>query len=228
MEGRNSRAADKAVRFLSCELDATRRRLLRDGHEVHVTPKAFDLLLLLVDAAPRVVPKLELHERLWPRVVVSDATLFGLIKELRRALDDADAAAPLIRTVHRIGYAFNAGLERSTSRPRTGRRWLVVGGDRFGLATGENAVGRDPDAEVPLDDTSVSRRHARILVGEGGAVIEDLGSKNGTRVGGARVCERVALHDGDQVAFGDLLVLYRESTAGQSTVTRARSAAPRA
>lgn len=228
MEERDSRPADKAVRFLSFELDPARRRLLRGGREVHLTPKAFDLLMLLVDAAPRVVSKDELHERIWPRVVVSDATLFSLIKEVRRALGDSDSGAPLIRTVHRIGYAFNAGLERAAGRPVPGRRWLLVGGDRFGLAIGENVVGRDPGVDVPLDDTSVSRRHARIVVGAGSTMIEDLGSKNGTRVGDARVCERVALHDGDRVAFGDLVGLYRESTAGQSTVTRARSAVSRA
>jgi DNA-binding winged helix-turn-helix (wHTH) protein len=228
LEERNTQPADKVVRFLSCELDPARRRLLRDGREVHVTPKAFDLLMLLIDAAPRVVSKDELHERIWPRVVVSDATLFSLIKELRRALGDSDSNAPLIRTVHRIGYAFNARLERAAGRTRPERRWLLVGGNRFGLAIGENVVGRDPDVEVSLDDTSVSRRHARIVVGEGSTVIEDLGSKNGTRVADARVCEQVALHDGDRVAFGDLVALYRESTAGQSTVTRARSAVSRA
>jgi DNA-binding winged helix-turn-helix (wHTH) protein len=57
LEERNSRLHDQPIRFLSCELDPARRRLLRDGHEVHVTPKAFDLLKLLVHAAPRVVSK---------------------------------------------------------------------------------------------------------------------------------------------------------------------------
>jgi DNA-binding winged helix-turn-helix (wHTH) protein len=209
------------IRFRSCELDPARRRLLHDGREAHVTPKAFELLMLLVDAAPRVVPKRELHERLWPRVAVTDWTLFSLIKELRRALGDSDPNTRLIRTVHRVGYALNSPLERIAPRQRRGRQWLVGDGGRFGLNVGENVVGRDPDAEVSLDDTTVSRRHARIVVNNGEAVIEDLGSKNGTSVSGARVRERVALHDGDQIAFGDLVVLYRESRAGESTVSRA-------
>jgi len=214
---------DQTIRFRCCELDSARRRLLRDGREVHVTPKAFELLLLLVDAAPRVVPKRELHARLWPRVAVTDWTLFSLIKELRRALGDSDPTTRLIRTVHRVGYALNAPLERIAPRPRRGRQWLVGDGGRFGLVAGENVVGRDPEAEVSLDDATVSRRHARIVVSDSEAVIEDLGSKNGTSVGGARVRERerVALHDGDQIAFGDLVVLYRESRAGESTVSRA-------
>ena len=76
-------------------------RLLREGSDVHLTPKAFDLLAALIEAAPRVLPKRELHERLWPGGVVSDATLVGMVKELRRALGDQDSPAPLIRTVHR-------------------------------------------------------------------------------------------------------------------------------
>ena len=62
--------------------------LLATGEPVHLTPKAFDLLSLLVEAAPRVVPKREIHERLWRGGVVTDATLVGLVKEIRRALDD--------------------------------------------------------------------------------------------------------------------------------------------
>ena len=177
--------------------------------------------MLLVDAAPRVVPKRELHARLWPRVAVTDWTLFSLIKELRRALGDTDSRAPLIRTVHRVGYAFNATLERISPRPRLSRRWLVADGGRFALVVGDNVVGRDPEAEVSLDDSTISRRHARIVVNDAGAVIEDLGSKNGTSVGGARLRDRAALRDGDKIAFGDLVVLYRESKAGQSTVSRA-------
>jgi DNA-binding winged helix-turn-helix (wHTH) protein len=227
LEEPDVRRMDQLIRFRSCELDAGRRRLLKDGKEAHVTPKAFELLLVLVDEAPRVVSKRDLHARLWPRVAVSDWTLFSLIKELRRALDDSDPEASVIRTVHRVGYAFNATLEQVTPRPRHGRRWLVIDGGRFGLAVGENVVGRDPEAEVTLDDTTVSRRHARIVVSDSGAVIEDLRSKNGTSVGGARVRERVALHDGDKIAFGDLVALYRESKAGQTTVSRVGIARPR-
>ena len=53
-----------AVRFGPFALAADSRRLTRGGEDLHLTPKAFDLLLLLVDAAPRVVPKAELHARL--------------------------------------------------------------------------------------------------------------------------------------------------------------------
>jgi DNA-binding winged helix-turn-helix (wHTH) protein len=208
------------ISFRSFELDLDRREILRAGQAVHVTPKAFDLLALLIDSAPRVVPKRELHDRLWPRVVVSDWTLFGLVKEVRRALDDRDKKTPLIRTVHRVGYAFNAPLERTSPRSRRSRHWLVLNGSRLPLVRGDNVVGRDPDAEVWLDDATVSRRHARIVIGDGGALLEDLGSKNGTSLKQTRLEQPVTLRDGDELAFGDVPALYRESTAGASTVSR--------
>ena len=58
------------VRFGPWSLDSGRRRLARDGAEVHLTPKAFDLLAFLVAQAPRVVSKSALNERLWPGVFV--------------------------------------------------------------------------------------------------------------------------------------------------------------
>ena len=90
--------------------------MTRGGEDLHLTPKAFDLLLLLVEAAPRVVPKAELHTRLWPDSFVADTTLVGLVKEVRRVLGDTDAAAPLIRTVARVGYALRRAA-CTTSRP---------------------------------------------------------------------------------------------------------------
>jgi len=67
-----------AVRFGSFELATDARLLTRSGESLHLTPKAYDLLALLVDAAPRVVPKAELHARLWPDTFVADTTLVGL------------------------------------------------------------------------------------------------------------------------------------------------------
>ena len=101
-------------------LDRARRLLTREGEVLHLTPKAFDLLSLLVDQAPRVVPKSELHERLWKETFVSDATLVGVVKELRRVLDDRSSDRPIIRTAHRVGYAFCREL---ADRNRPGRSW---------------------------------------------------------------------------------------------------------
>jgi len=209
-------------RFGAFELDSKQRRLTRGGAELHLTPKAFDLLELLVGAAPRVVRKSELHDRLWPRGVVSDASLVGLVKELRRVLDDHDAAAPIIRTAHRVGYAFCPTVALDHAEPAAAMcGWLVSEERRLPLATGENLVGRDPSSQVWLDHGTVSRRHARIVADVSGAVLEDLGSKNGTRVADRLLEGRVTLHDGDRLWFGQVPLTYRAVFPVQVTATQA-------
>ena len=207
------------TRFGSFELDAGRRQLFSRGVEIHLTPKAFDLLTLLIDAAPHVVPKAALHGRLWPNGVVTDSTLVGLVQEIRHALSDRDRNAPLIRTAHRVGYAFNALVERAPRRSRISR-WLVAGKRRIALVEGENVIGRDPDTNVCLDDSTVSRRHARLVVSDTSAVLEDLDSKNGTTIGGTRLTAAVTLRNGDRFACGDVFVTFRESSAGLPTSTQ--------
>lgn len=205
-------------RFGTFELDSQRRQLRRGAQDLHLTPKAFDLLSLLVDAAPRVVPKSELHQRLWPAGVVTDATLVGLVKEIRRVLEDIDPQTPLIRTAHRVGYAFDAPITRTPQAPRLSH-WLIVGERRIALLEGENIIGRDPDVNVWLDFATVSRRHARLLLTSTGTVLEDLASKNGTSVDGTRITTSHALRNGQQFTCGRIEMTYRESSAGLPTAT---------
>jgi len=210
------------VRFSRFEFDPQTRRVKFGGEEIHLAPRAFDLLVALLDGAPRVMSKRELHERLWPGGLVADATLAALVKQLRAALGDRDRAAPLIRTVHGVGYALEAPVLRDeTSLPARTAHWLTVGRRRLSLVAGDNLIGRDDAAEIRLDDPAVSRRHARIVVSDAGACIEDLGSKNGTSIDGRRVDgDPLPLRDGMKLAFGTLLVTYRESGAGMPTVTQ--------
>ena len=70
------------------------------------------------------VPKSELHERLWKETFVSDATLVGVVKELRRVLDDRSPDLPIIRIAHRVGYAF--------CRPVGGSKPAVAQASRIG------------------------------------------------------------------------------------------------
>ncbi len=81
-------------------------------------------------------------------------------------------------------------------------------------------VGRDRDCAVRIDSVTLSRRHARIVVTNGEATVEDLGSKNGTHVNGRRVTEPVALKDGDQIEVGSVTMTYRTLDTLPSTVTR--------
>jgi DNA-binding winged helix-turn-helix (wHTH) protein len=215
------------VTFGAFTLDVPRRLVTRDGAEVHLTPKAYDLLHLLVTEAPRVLTKSELHDRLWTQAFVSDATLTGLVKELRKALDDSNRSAPLIRTVHGVGYAFCGTVAGApTSQGEVAAHWLIMRGRRIALHQGSNVVGRDPTAEVWLDASGVSRRHARIEVSNATVTLEDLGSKNGTTVDGALIDKPVTLNDGDQIGFGATPCVYRAARSGMSTETRATRIAP--
>jgi len=208
------------VRFGPFELDVDRRQLHRGTGDIHLTPKAFDLLALLVAEAPRGLRKEELHQRLWPGTFVADATLVGLVKEVRRALQDRDATSPLIRTVHGVGYAFAGTIERAgTNVPPAIGRWLVVGRRRIPLPDGEHVIGRDPAVAIHVESPDVSRRHALLVVTEGTVVIEDLSSKNGTKLNDTAIAGRVTLHDGDRIQLGPTVIIFRTSGSGLSTET---------
>jgi len=81
-----------------------------------------------------------------------------------------------------------------------------------------NLIGRDPGAVLCLDASSVSRRHAEIVVTEKGVSLRDLGSKNGTFRGETRVSDEVTLSDGDEIRIGTVRVQFR-AAARDSTVT---------
>ena len=198
------------VRFGPFTFDRAARQLTFDDTPVHLTPKAFDLLTKLIHEAPRVVPKVELHSHLWPDSFVSDASLLGLIKEVRRALNDKGDGA-LIRTAHRVGYAFAAPLQRAAARPPRSAAWVMVGSVCVPLGEGGNLIGRDTECTVRVDLPSISRRHARIVVAGMDATIEDLGSKNGTSVGDHPVTRPTALCDADQIQVGGVSLTFHLS-----------------
>ena len=220
------------ARFADLTFDSARRQVTAaDGDALHLTPKAFDLLTVLIEHAPHVVTKANIHARLWPQVFVADTTLVGLVKELRRVLRDDDRTAPIIRTVHRVGYAFCQVEALSPASPFAAEHWMSDGPRRIVLHQGENIIGRDPKSDVWLDLAGVSRRHARVVICDRRAEIEDLGSKNGTMVENERLTAPSALRDGDSIRVGPGRVTYRFSEAGLSTETAPSSAsrgAPRA
>ena len=123
---------------------------------------------------------------------------------------------------HRVGYAFIAdvtSVSDSTITTATVTMWLEWGHMRFPLGLGVHVIGRESDADVELDATTVSRRHARLLVTSEGARLEDLESKNGTYRGDSRVIGLEVLTDGDELRFGDVLVTFRSRSTGRTTKT---------
>jgi len=211
-------------------LDSEARQLRRGAADLHLSPKAFDLLCLLLEHRPKVLEKADLHAQIWPNTHVVDGSLNVLIGEIRRVLGD-DARDPLfIRTAHGVGYAFSgeATAAAAPARLPSMRCWLTQDDKTFRLTEGENVVGRDPECGVWLNSTSVSRRHARIVVDSrrGRLVLEDLGSKNGTLVGGAAVDAPVVIGHEARVAFGSeeltLHVWSSERASETKRITRKR------
>lgn len=204
--------------FGDVTFDGGRRLLLRGGEPVHLSPKAFQLLELLVSRRPDAVSKAEIHEVLWPRTFVSEANLPALVNELRQALSDHAKAPRFVRTVHGFGYAFEGDVrEAPDERSRPYRHVLLWGGQELVLHEGPNVVGREEAADVWVGHPSVSREHARITVEGGTALLEDLGSRNGTRLGGERLETPVALQDGDEIRLGGVVLVYRRGAPEVST-----------
>jgi DNA-binding winged helix-turn-helix (wHTH) protein len=204
------------TRFGEFIVDSDARQLRRGVDEIHLSPKAFDLLCVLVAQRPNVVSKQDLFGRIWPDTFVVEANLNVLVGEIRRALGDSAQAPQFIRTAHGVGYAFCAKASEPTGRPSTGsetaiRAWIEAGDRTYPLGAGDYTIGRDPRSVICLDDASVSRRHARIRVpGSGRAVLVDLDSTNGTFVEGRRVKDDHPLRDGDTVTIGSVALRFRE------------------
>jgi serine/threonine-protein kinase len=101
-------AASFVHEFGSFRLDSAERLLLRAGQPVSMTPKAFDLLVYLVDHAGRLVTKQALMSALWPDSFVEEANLTFTVSALRRALGDGQDGEQFIQTVPTRGYRFVA------------------------------------------------------------------------------------------------------------------------
>ncbi len=206
------------IQFGECTFDPVRREVRRAERPLHLSPKAFELLRLLVEIRPRAMSKDALFERLWPARFVTDANLAGLVAEIRREIGD-DAREPrFVRTVHGFGYAFSDGTTNLADEDSVFR--FIWGAREVPLAEGENVLGRDPSAAVSIDNATVSRHHARIVIHGNRAALEDLGSKNGTWLKGGRIETSELLSDGDEIRAGSVALVFRCFAAGSSTETQ--------
>ncbi|MEO8481202.1 MAG: FHA domain-containing protein [Acidobacteriota bacterium] len=219
------------VRWGTLRLDTKARRLTIDEAEVHLSLKAFDLLVLLVERHPAVVDKATLRQRLWPGVHVVESSLSNLVNEIRTAL--AGLPDRLVRTVHGVGYALDiAPVDDPIERSGPARSpYLLLWHDKaIALPIGESVVGRDAACGVRIDSDDVSRRHARITVtaGERLAQIEDLASTNGTFVGGRRAVGPTTLVDGARLRLGHTVLTFRSVAGGDAATKRVRRPRPKA
>ena len=213
-----------AVRFGEFVLDRQARELRHGRETIALSPKAYQLLEILIGARPKALSKIDLQERLWPDTFVVEKNLVNLVAEIRRALGEDPTYPRFVRTVQRFGYAFR---EEPAASPASGpdidgkpaRYRLRWADGRAMLGEGAHVLGRDPDLELFVDAPGVSRRHALIRITADGATVEDLGSKNGTFVGDHRLEAPRPLAHGDTIRLGTTELTFLASSVARSTLT---------
>ena len=142
------------------QLEPLERRLLRDGRAVSLTPKAFDLLVLLVGRAGRLVTKEDALKQIWPDTFIEEGNLAYTVSLLRKALGDDAEPHRYVETVPRRGYRFSAEVEAQDvvdeavlqSAPEapgaspTQRRWVYVAAALVALGLAATVASLKPDA----------------------------------------------------------------------------------
>ncbi|HEY9503186.1 MAG TPA: winged helix-turn-helix domain-containing protein [Pyrinomonadaceae bacterium] len=104
-------ASSRSYQFGPYLLDPVERVFLRDGEPVALTPKCFDLLVILVENSGHLLGKEELIERLWPGQFVEDSNLSFNVSSLRKALGEGQNGRRFIETVPKKGFRFVAPVE---------------------------------------------------------------------------------------------------------------------
>ena len=158
------------VSFGDFVLDLDSRELLRGPQAVPLTPKAYQLLEILVTNRPKALSKFALQERLWPDTFVLEKNLVNLIAEIRQSLGDDPTASSL--RAHsppvRLRVSSTPGRNRigqhNHATATAVRFRLLWANGRARLGEGEHVLGRDPDLELFFDSPGISRRHALIRV----------------------------------------------------------------
>src|SRR5262245_5401192 len=97
--------------FGDLRIDATERELLRNGHPVPLTPKAFDVLRVLVENSGRTIDKDNLLQEVWPDSFVEESNLTKQISALRQLLGDSCDEPRFIKTISKRGYRFIAPVK---------------------------------------------------------------------------------------------------------------------
>lgn len=220
----------RVARFGVFDLDARTGELHKRGLRIRLQEQPVRVLTLLLQHAGDLVTREELQRQLWPDSVFVDFDqgLNKAILKIRVALGDSAESPRFVETIGRRGYRFIAGVEwvggaveawRTSPASALPVVVRLTRADRtFSLGEGTHVVGRDLTASVWIHASVVSRRHASIAVlGERLVTVEDLGSRNGTWVNGARVTGVVPLRDGDELGIGSITLSVHISSG--NTVT---------
>jgi DNA-binding winged helix-turn-helix (wHTH) protein len=210
--------------FDDCILDSSERQLWRGGKVVPLEPKMYQLLEILIKRRPAVIPNEELDELLWPHVYVARTSLTRLVSALRSLLGDESRESRIIRTVYKTGYAFCAKATESApvSTPAGREAVHLVWNERIiPLGEGEFVAGRGEECSVVIDASTVSRRHAKIVVRAEEITIEDLESTNGTRVNGMQITVPTVIANGNKIELGSEVLVVKKRNPAVLTVRMA-------
>ncbi|HEY6401536.1 MAG TPA: transcriptional regulator, partial [Blastocatellia bacterium] len=115
--------ADRIYEFGPFRLEADEQLLLRDGEAIPLQPKAFDLLLILVENHGHLLGKDELLKAVWPDTVVEEVNLANNISILRKALAEGRSEQRFIETAPRRGYRFVAPVRELSGDERMRKRY---------------------------------------------------------------------------------------------------------
>jgi len=137
--------------FSPFRLDVAEGVLLREGKPVSITPKAFQLLRLLVDNHGHILSKDDLLRQVWPDTFVEEGNLPFNISQLRKALGQTDDGITYIETIPKRGYRFAAPV-------------TVVNGGALPAPVGAQAAPQPPQEPVPQKPAAVDKRPLRALI----------------------------------------------------------------
>ena len=207
------------LRFSDFTFDSEARELRRGDVLVPLTPRAHQLLAVLLESRPRPLSQQQLRDALWPGTAVGYTSLAQVVTEVRRALGEGAATARFIRTVPRYGYAFVGAVVAEGGAVPSFVGTFVTEQREYLIPEGETLVGRGFECGVRLPSVRVSRVHARLRAADGQVSVEDAGSKNGTWVNGERREGPTTLDDGDELAFGTFRATFHRMSPDGSTRT---------
>lgn len=212
----------RLIRFGPFEADLMSGELRKKGVRVAIQAQPFEILAALLERPGALITREELRVRIWPNEVFVDFDhgLNKAISKLREALGDDGSKPKFVETLPRRGYRFIAPAS-AQSMEAAGSvvvARLLHEGKTISLSAGVHLIGRDESSAVCLASTTVSRRHARLTLAANAASIEDLHSKNGTRVKGRPIRGVTPLQDGDQIEVGSIAFTFLLSQ-GKSTET---------
>jgi DNA-binding winged helix-turn-helix (wHTH) protein len=213
----------RLARFGPFEADLATGELRKNGVRLRLQPRCFHVLAILLERPGQLVTRDQLRGRLWPADVVVDEEhgLNKAVSKLREILGEPSDHPRFIETLPRRGYRFVATLDAAPAPPVAIVARLLYRGRTIALSAGVHVLGRDEGSSVHVDATTVSRRHATLVLEASQATIQDLGSKNGTRVNDRRISGVAVLSDGDCIQLGSIALTFR---VGTSDSTRSMSA----